>query len=855
MPETIFFKKNFYFLTILIFGTFLSACTETPKYPWYEIISMYHVFVKSFFDSNNDGKGDLKGVIKKLDYIRSLNVNTIYMMPITPSLNVPEMPRSHYGYEVTDLKNIHPDYGTMEDFKILIKEAHKRRLHIVLDFITTVISVKHPFFQDILNNPDSKYKNWFITSPVIPEGEWMNFNDYKEYFQSAAWKPLPYGGYYYSLWGNSPYLDYHNPEVQRYMLSVIDFWLDAGVDGFRIDATKHLFINGPGQEKQYHQPENFEFWKKLRQHIQEKYGPDKILIAETVPIPQNIAYVIPDRKMFDMMMDTTFTDSIYPFTKTDLDLLYSAPYLHSFFSNPAVYKLTPLKDRLIYHSDHDGARIATRINNPTTEKLKIIASILILTPAHIKLYAGDEIGIKGFSDFNDSKNKWMHATVASMAWDNTKNGGFTTSQTPIIPITDDYRYWNVKAQEKDRDSLLNHHRNLFELKNKYPQLFFKGDRFSVNGDNDNVYAYLLNNATDTALVIINLGQTTETFTVNLSKYDPKRTKTIFGEKKISFELKNGIFKINDLPPYSTFVFKFDTFDAALLQEKELSLEQLNIVVPPLNKTYLSQKKTAFLFDFSKQAGVLRLPKGQGKIELSAYVIFGEGKLSETFRGTLDTTEKDVLLPVERDKMDAVIFTDNNVFFSFETKKPQTVFPADLPKLASFAGNKNMTNFYAGKDKNFWYFKMDRNGNALPNNGGLDFIIFINERKRTRTQQRMGFWRLPNVVSRIPIDAMIFYERHIKLGNVQTGINKMRKMGISVIGKHFIFEDNDTFSAMVSRDVFPEESILAAPFVWSADGKWGDTPPTDKPRPVVERLPFDPHRSYAPHLIEEYLEIK
>ncbi|MGN1079867.1 MAG: alpha-amylase family glycosyl hydrolase, partial [Alphaproteobacteria bacterium] len=166
-----FFKALKFSLTAFVLCGVFAGCSEKPRYPWYETVSMYHVFVKSFFDSNGDGKGDLKGLTQKLDYIRSLNVNTIYMLPITPALNVPEMPRSHYGYEITDFKNIHPDYGTMEDFKTLAKEARKRGLHIVLDFITTVISVEHPFFQDILNNPDSKYKNWIITSPVIPEGE------------------------------------------------------------------------------------------------------------------------------------------------------------------------------------------------------------------------------------------------------------------------------------------------------------------------------------------------------------------------------------------------------------------------------------------------------------------------------------------------------------------------------------------------------------------------------------------------------------------------------------------------------------------------------------------------------------
>ncbi len=850
------FKAVFSFFMITATVIITTGCSEKSVYPWYETISMYHVFVKSFFDSNGDGKGDLKGLIKKLDYIRSLNVNTIYMLPITPALNVQEMPRSHYGYEITDFKNIHPDYGTMEDFKTLTKEAHKRGLHIVLDFITTVISVQHPFFQDILKNPDSKYKNWIITSPVIPDGEWMNFNDYSEQFESSAWKPLPHGGYYYSLWGNSPFLNYHNPEVRKYILSVVDFWLDAGADGFRVDATKHLFINGPGQEKQYHQPENFEFWKKLRRHIQEKYGPEKVLIAETIPIPNNIAYVVPNRKMFDLMFDSTFINDIYPYRETDLKQLYSAPYLHSFFNNPAVYKLTALKDRLIYHSDHDGARIATRIKDPTPEKLKIIASVLILTPAHIKLYAGDEIGIKGFSDFNDFKNKWFHATVASMAWDDSENGGFTTSAAPVIPITDDYRDWNVKAQEKDKRSLLNHYRRLIKLKNKYPSLFFKGQRFIADTGNKNVYAYFLNNGEETALVVINLSEKAEPLRIDLSKYAPGKAQLIFADpERISPQWDKGIMQVDDLPAYGTFVFKFDTFNTSLLQPRETQLRRLKKLIPASGKTEVSQKNSAVVFAIPDQGGVLRIQKGQGKVELSANDVFDGNQLSETFHGTVDTTRKDVLLPVIQDMTDAVIFNKEGIRFSFEAQDPQAAFPKDLPKLASFPENKNMENFYAGKDENFWYFKMDRKGDILQNNGGLDFIIFINENKRPRVQQRMSFWRLPDVVSRIPVDAMILYERHIKTGRVQIDINSMRSMGVSAADKHFIFDTPDAFWVMISRNTFPAEKILAAPFVWSAAGHWGDTPPAGKPLPVVERLPFDPQKKYSPYLISDYLEVK
>ena len=835
-------------LFILIFA---AACSPEKKHPWYETVSMYHVLVKSFYDSDGDGKGDLKGLTQKLDYIKSLNVNTIHPLPLTPALNVPEMPRSQYGYEITDFKNIHPDYGTMDDFKTLIKEAHKRGLHVVLDFITTVISVRHPFFQDILTNPDSKYKSWIITADEIPAGEWMNFNDYAERFKSSAWKPLPFGGYYYSLWGNSPFLDYHNPAVRDYILSVVDFWLDAGADGFRIDATKHLYINGAGESKQYHQPENFEFWKALRRHITEKYGTDKVLIAETIPVPNNIAYVTPNREMFDLMFDSTFINDIYPYRKTDADLLYSAPYLHSFFGNPDVFKLTPLKNRLVYHSDHDGARLATRLAEPTPDRLKIAASILLLTPAHVKLYAGDETGIKGFSDFKDFKNKWFHATVATMAWDGSKNGGFSTSDAPVVPVTDDYAAVNVKSQDKDETSLLNHYRGLLKLKNSRPDLFFKGERAALNAGNDKVYAYLLNGGNATAMALINLSGKPEQFSIDLSAFRPDKMKKLFGRGQIDIRTDDGVVR-GTVPPRETFVYEFKKFDRTAFPKKRDALDEKAVRVAA-DETTVSDPAAIYVLNSPASGAVLRLFKGQGKAGLTAYSVYGANKLSETFDGVLDTTDGDVTIPVLAGVTDAVAFSTSGLRFRVENAPPASAVPENLTLLAENGKNKNLRALYTGKDGNFRYFKIERSAeNALPLNGGVDFILFVSALDRPRVQHKTTFWHLPEVVSRRPVDGMILYERHIKYGRVQTDINAMRNFGVAAVGKSFIFETPDAFYVMIADGVLPRGKIAVAPFVWSAGGRWGERPP--ETFPVVERLPDDGTKTRKPDLIEDYLEL-
>ena len=174
--------------------------------------------------------------------------------------------------------------------------------------------------------------------------------------------------------------------------------------------------------------------------------------------------------------------------------------------------------------------------------------------------------------------------------------------------------------------------------------------------------------------------------------------------------------------------------------------------------------------------------------------------------------------------------------------------------AAYDGNTNMTGFYAGSDDNFWYFKLDRKGNILPSNGGLDFTLFINTQKR-RTLQKTAFWHLPEVSAKIPVNAIILYERHIQTGRVQTDVNPMRNIGVAMNYKHLIFERPDSFIVLVSKDVFPQDNIRVAPFVWSAGGNWGDKPPENKPWPVVERLPYDGDKEYRPNLIEDFLEVK
>ena len=853
-----FFKTSL-FVCLLAFaaaaGTlFYRGLHRNDGYQWYEKVLMYHVLVKSFYDSNGDGKGDLKGLTEKLDYIEKLGVNTIYMLPITPALNVAEMPRSHYGYEITDFKNIHPDYGTLDDFKTFVKEAHKRDLHVVLDFITTVISVQHPFFQDVLKNPDSKYKSWFITSPEPKEGEWMNFNDYSEQFKSSAWNPLPHGGYYYSLWGKSPFLDYHNPEVREYIMSVIDFWLDLGADGFRIDATKHLFINGPGEAKQYHQPENFEFWKTLRKHVTEKYGPDKTLIAEVVPIPAYVQYVAPNREMFDSMFDSTFINDVYPYTATDLDKLYSASYLHSFFDNETVFKVTKLQDRLTYHSDHDGVRLAARLSPSEPERLKLAAAILLLTPAHIKLYAGDEIGIKGFSDFNDFKNKWFHATVASMAWNDGKNGGFSTSDVPVVPITDDFKTNNVADQENDENSLLNHYRRLTKLKNDHARLFFKGERFSFKTPDEEIYAYFLANGGEAALVVMNLGPREKSVSFDLTPYASSDEELIFAHpEKPEIKREDGKLRLSSLKPHGVYAFRFERFDPAALRKADPS-KMASVPLPVDGKEKVSDENAAYAPYFPNVSLRLKIFAGQGKVPVAFYEKSAPDSFVLKYASDIDTDGGDVFLPVQKGKADVIVLRKNGIRFALENLPGETGMNEKMRLVYASDKNANLKKLYAGQDKNFWYFRIDRDAYVLPANGGLDYAILFNNGQSSKGTNRLGFWRLPGIRTSLTTDGILLYERHIRQPRLQTNVSGLRWFGVNVPDKILFIETPNEAYFMISKEALPLGRYQVAPIVWSAGGRWGETPPEGKPVPIVERLPDDGEKT-RPNFVSSFLTVE
>lgn len=851
-------RKNITIFLILIAILFAISSTfifkiYTPRhnYEWYETMTIYHILPKAFKDSDGDGIGDFNGITEQLDYIKDLGVNTIYLMPIADSLSDPERLRSNYGYEVKDLKSINPDLGTFDDFKRLLKEAHKRDIHIVIDFVTTVISVENFIFKDILANPDtSKYKDWIITSKTPIEGPWMNFNDYPGQFTSKAWNKLPNGTYYYSLWGESPFLQFYNPEVQEYILSVMDFWLDIGVDGFRVDATKHLFINGPGEELQFHQPQNFEFWRKMKAHMMEKYGPNKALIAESIPIPYNIPYKEENRKTFDAMLGNTMTDSFWPYQRVFFKDYLTSDFIASTFINPIRFQINKLQDRIFYNSDHDGARISSRFINPTPAELKTIASVLLLEPVHGKIYFGDEIGLAGILN-NRRPDFWLHSPSHTMAWNDKKNGGFSTADTTLMPISEDYDLHNVASQQNDKNSVLSYYKRLIKLKHNYAQLFFKGDIAHIPFFDNKIYAYLLNNGNEYALVVSNLSNEYKYFKLNLKKYieDTKLKQIFTSNDNIKVNNEKGILTFEKFPSYSTIVFYFKDNNSSKFkklfnylpnfEEDSISYDYSRNLSDAIENTSDENK----IINIHEEHSVLYIPKNQGEFQIKiyeeAYNDIVTYKLLYSYKINTNKLKDDLILPMQPNFSRVHIDKSDVKFFLYQDKNIKKYLNSKITKTITSSSNRQLKELGIGQDDNFVYIKIKNDDFVMDKNAGLDFAILFNNDEYATGVDNLSIHKLPTIHSEKPISTMLTYERHINSFALINNISQERPSGINNSLSLIVLLDDDNNDAyiIIPKSLISGNTYNVASVVWSAGGRWGDLPPDGK-FPIVERLPID-----------------
>ncbi len=480
-------KKTILLFLVILLDVALAAPAADE---WFRDAVFYEVFVRSFFDSNGDGVGDLKGLTAKLDYLNDgdpatatdLGITALWLMPVSPS-------PSYHGYDVTDYYGINPDYGTMEDFKRLAAEAHQRGMRVIIDLVLNHTSSQHPDFIAAADprNPKHERYVWKKAKPAGWSQPWTSGSS-SEY----VWHALRAGEYYYGLfWDGMPDLNYNNPAVQEEMIAVARHWLAAGADGFRLDAVRYLFESGPGKG-QLDIPETHAYLAKFYQALKQ-FKSDCYLVGEIWSDIDTVAPYLGSPRELDSAFNFDLAGAIVGGVKDK-----NFGYINA---TQEVTLETYPKDTAdaIFLTNHDQDRIAS-IYGPNPDKLKLAASVLLTLPGTPYIYYGEEIGMPGTKPDENIRKP--------MLWSAANNAGFSTARPWNAPARVRPGI-NVQEEAADPASLLSHYRRLIRLRNDHAALR-RGDYQAVRLVNKNVYAYLRRHEQQTVLVIHNFSEQLQT---------------------------------------------------------------------------------------------------------------------------------------------------------------------------------------------------------------------------------------------------------------------------------------------------------------------------------------------------------
>ncbi len=462
---------------------FFTVCHFTVKAqsgsPWWKNAVFYEVFVRSFYDSNADGKGDLNGLIAKLDYLNDgnpethsdLGIDAIWLMPIMPS-------PSYHGYDVTDYYNVESDYGNRQQFRNLIDSAHARGIRVIVDLVLNHSSSQHPWFSASRSSVNSPYRDWYVWETNNPgfSGPWGQ----------QVWHQSNGSWYYGIFWGGMPDLNYRTPAVQEEMKKVTRYWVDSmHVDGFRLDAIQYLVEDS---NQLFGLPETFSFlqdWKA--DYLQQ--NPDAMNVGEVwAPTSVVLPYVQPG--MLDLCFEFELAGSIIRSIKSG----NPGDFQYQLESTIQAY---PPGKFATFLTNHDMNRSNDQLGGSMI-KNKLAASVYLTLPGTPFLYYGEEIGMSG-TGIDEMKR-------TPMQWNSGFRSGFTTG-TPWISVNSNYAEVNVADQQSFDGSLLSTYKKLIDLRHEYAALVEGDCKLIVESDSDLV-GYIRYTPTDLVLVVHNFGGNT-----------------------------------------------------------------------------------------------------------------------------------------------------------------------------------------------------------------------------------------------------------------------------------------------------------------------------------------------------------
>ncbi|GAA4299849.1 alpha-amylase family glycosyl hydrolase [Nibribacter koreensis] len=461
------------FCALVLNGTAQAQSGKASKWPRGVT---YEIFVQSFADSNGDGIGDIKGMTSKLDYLKDLGVEGVWLMPINPS-------PSYHKYDVTDYYGIHPDYGTMADFKEFVKEAHKRGINVVMDMVINHSSSEHPWFKDAAKNENSLYRDYYVwTHKTDPQAQKEGKVTGGDSGNTQHWHTVPgsdylYYGYFY---GGMPDLNFDSPKLRNEIFKIGRYWLqDVGVDGFRLDAARHIFPD----ERPY---DNHRWWEYFRNEMV-KAKPDVYLVGEVWATSDIVApYMKGLPALFNFEMSWDILKALNQGRGDSLSIKHAK--ITNFYNsvNPEFIDATIL-------SNHDQNRIMSELKGDQN-KAKVAASILLTLPGSPYLYYGEELGMLGTKPDPNIREPFLW-DVASKDKSRTKwmKPEFTTEKT-VAPVS---------IQVKDKNSLYNHYKQLIKLRNNSHALTY-GDLVPVQLGSASLSGFTRTTKQESLFVVHNL---------------------------------------------------------------------------------------------------------------------------------------------------------------------------------------------------------------------------------------------------------------------------------------------------------------------------------------------------------------
>ena len=538
---------------------------------WYKDAIIYQLHVRAFYDSNNDGIGDFAGLTRKLDYLQGLGVNALWLLPFYPS------PLRDDGYDIADYTAVHPSYGTMDDFKVFLSEAHQRGIRVITELVLNHTSDQHAWFQEARSSRENPKRDWYVWSDTDEryKGARIIFLDTER--SNWAWDPVTKSYYWHRFFSHQPDLNFDNPAVREAIWDVMKFWLDLGVDGFRLDAVPYL-VEREGTSCE-NLPETHEILREFRRRLDAAY-PGRMILAEANQWPADVSAYFGNGDEFHMafhfpLMPRMFMATTLEDRKPITEILQQTPTIPDtcqwciFLRNHDELTLemvtdierdymydTYARDKTMRLNQGIRRRLAPLMENDR-RRVELLHSLLLSMPGTPAIYYGDEIGMGDNVHLGD-----RNGVRTPMQWNGGWNAGFSGADpeqlySPLIsnPVFG-YQSINVESQQRMEHSLLSWMKRVIRIR-KASQIFSRGTIEFLYPGNHRVLAYVRELRGEQVLVVNNLANSAQAVELDLSLYK--------GRVPIEMESGNIFPRIGDLAylltlgPYQFYWFRLRRF--------------------------------------------------------------------------------------------------------------------------------------------------------------------------------------------------------------------------------------------------------------------------------------------------------